>query len=129
MISFLCCFLALVTIPFANSLNCVASEWYDTDNSICKPCDAGSYCPGDDSKHSCPAGNYSTSGQSSCPQCLGGTYSELTGSISCTNCVAGTFSLDNFILCSPCPSGKFFFRRIKLLFKLLSSRIIHRSIS
>jgi syndecan 4 len=75
----------------------------------CLPCDAGNYLPLP-SQHrncdSCPAGEGSSSGSSSCHDCGTGKYS--AGAGDCQNCPMGKYSTKvKAETCSDCPKGKY----------------------
>ena len=62
------------------------SAGYYLSGGECHSCTEGYYCPGDNERHICNAGQYSTSGSSSCTNCPAGSYSSSSGSSSCTSC-------------------------------------------
>ena len=91
-----------------NITDCVCiAGFYAREDHICRPCEPGSFCPGDESLQLCPSSSLSDvfatsaadcfcvpgfSGLSSaCTACLPGSAKHGNGSAACVQCVAGKF--------------------------------------
>ncbi len=69
-----------------NCSYCPASKWSEAGSdasSDCYNCPAGSECPGNGVKNSCPVNKYSLQGQAECTWCSSGYYTPGTGSTIC----------------------------------------------
>ena len=73
---------------------------------VCGACFAGWYCPGNNYRYICPAGQYSGGGWSWCGTCAAGSYSR-AGYSSCPACPAGTYSAAGAGSCTACPAGRY----------------------
>ena len=73
---------------------------------VCGACFAGWYCPGNNYRYICPAGQYSGGGWSWCGTCAAGSYSG-AGYSSCPACPAGTYSAAGAGSCTACPAGRY----------------------
>jgi len=110
------------SLPGSNNITdcvCIAGH-YATEDHICRPCEPGFFCPGDESLQLCASNSSSDvfatsaadcfcvpgfSGSSSaCAPCLPGSAKHGNGSAACVLCVAGKFQhLTATSECATCP--------------------------
>ncbi len=71
---------------------------------VCKDCDEGSYCPGDNKTYTCQCGTFSPAKNASeCTPCADGEYSPKNGSTQCLACAA--VDLSDKCRCMNCSAG------------------------
>jgi len=124
------CFLETLFVCLLNSRSLPGSDnitdcvcipgYYARDSDVCRPCELGSFCPGDESLQPCPRNSSSDvfaagaadcfcvpgfSGASdACAACLPGSAQARNGSAACVLCAVGQFQ-DEFAAseCRVCP--------------------------
>ncbi|ELP83377.1 hypothetical protein EIN_372720 [Entamoeba invadens IP1] len=95
--------LTSLTLSSGNEGGCFSTEYYDSANKICIPCEAGQE-PNEEKTGciNCKAGSYSTN-TSRCLPCVAGTYSDSDGADECLQCKANKYSVtENSVKCDSC---------------------------
>ena len=63
---------SIKTPQFQIAIKCKVGSYYKRSERTCSICEAGYYCPGDNSKYNCQKGTYSLEGASTCDNCPAG---------------------------------------------------------